>query len=183
MTELIYGWMKNLAFFFIFMTAVLNCLPDSRYRKYVRFFLGMLVIIVLCRPLTEFLHLDGFLEDAVSRGFLEADAEGLEDRIELEGVQEEYLVKGYETEIAGHISVFLEEREIIPVETEVQMNEENMTVENIRLTVSADTEDLLYQSEIEEKRRELEGEMEDVKKELSEVYQVDVEHIDVTIQR
>ena len=49
MTEMIYGWMKNLAFFFIFMTAVLNCLPDNRYRKYVRFFLGMLVIDVYKR--------------------------------------------------------------------------------------------------------------------------------------
>ena len=40
MTEWIYGWMKGLAFFFIFMTAVLNCLPDQKYRKYVRFFSG-----------------------------------------------------------------------------------------------------------------------------------------------
>ncbi len=75
--ELIYGWMKNLAFFFIFMTAVLNCLPDNRYRKYVRFFLGMLVIIILARPLTEFLHLDEILEGCVSRGMLET--EGGED--------------------------------------------------------------------------------------------------------
>ena len=41
MTGEIYGWMRGLAFFFIFMTAVLNCLPDQKYRRYVRFFLGM----------------------------------------------------------------------------------------------------------------------------------------------
>ena len=50
MTEWIYGWMKGLAFFFIFMTAVLNCLPDQKYRKYVRFFLGMLLLILMTRP-------------------------------------------------------------------------------------------------------------------------------------
>ena len=71
MTELIYGWMKNLAYFFIFMTAVLNCLPDNRYRKYVRFFLGLLLIIILSKPLTKLLNLDQILEESVSRGLLD----------------------------------------------------------------------------------------------------------------
>ena len=62
MTELIYGWMKNLAYFFIFMTAVLNCMPDNRYRKYVRFFLGLLLIIILSKPLTKLLNLDQILD-------------------------------------------------------------------------------------------------------------------------
>lgn len=183
MTEMIYGWMKNLAFFFIFMTAVLNCLPDNRYRKYVRFFLGMLVIIVLARPLTEFLHLDETLEDVVSREMLEIEARGLGDRLEMGDVQEEYLLRGYESEIADQIHAFLQERGIVPVETEVQLDRDKMEVSDIRLIISADTADILYESEKKEKVRELEETAETVKRELSEVYQVDAEHIDVTIQR
>ena len=186
MTEMIYGWMKNLACFFIFMTAVLNCLPESKYRKYVRFFLGMLVIIVLGGPLTELLHLDQALADAVSRGLLEGDAEGLEDRMELGGfqedVQEEYLLRGYEAEIESQIEAYLRERGVVPEQTEVRLDGTDMTVEEIRLSVSADTEGLLYQSEADERKRALKEEAEAVKKELSEVYQVDAEHIDVTIQ-
>ena len=49
---------EGLAFFFIFMTAVLNCLPDQKYRKYVRFFLGMLLLILMTGPLLELFRLD-----------------------------------------------------------------------------------------------------------------------------
>ena len=121
MTELIYGWIKNLAYFFIFMTAVLNCLPDNRYRKYVRFFLGMLLIIILCKPLTEFLKLDQVLETSVSRGLLDVEAEGMEDRMKLEGQQEQYLIQGYEAEIADQVRRFLLERGVTPVETSVTL--------------------------------------------------------------
>ena len=75
MTGEIYGWMRGLAFFFIFMTAVLNCLPDQKYRRYVRFFLGMLLLVLMARPLLSLFHLDEILSRSVSRGMLEAGAE------------------------------------------------------------------------------------------------------------
>ena len=182
MTELIYGWMKNLAYFFIFMTAILNCLPDNRYRKYVRFFLGVLLIIVLSKPLTEFLKLDQILEDSVSRGLLNVEVEGMEDRISLDGQQEKYLVHGYEAEIANQISTFLRERGITPVDTVVELETADMSVRRIQMTVSLNTEEILYRSETEKKERELKSKMENVKKELSEVYQIKIDHIDVAIQ-
>ena len=182
MTELIYGWMKNLAYFFIFMTAVLNCLPDNRYRKYVRFFLGMLLIIILCKPLTEFLKLDQILETSVSRGLLDVEVEGMEDRMKLEGQQEQYLIQGYEAEVADQVRRFLLERGVTPVETSVTLRAEDMSVERIHLTVAFDLEEILYQSEVEDRRKELESRIEEIKKELSEVYQMEVEHIDAAIQ-
>ena len=63
------------------------------------------------------------------------------------------------------------------------LDRDKMEVSDIRLIISADTADILYESEKKEKVRELEETAETVKRELSEVYQVDAEHIDVTIQR
>ena len=40
----------------------------------------------------------------------------------------------------------------------------------------------MYQSEVEDRRKELESRIEEIKKELSEVYQMEVEHIDAAIQ-
>ena len=36
MKEELYLWIRNLAVFYIFFTAVLNLIPDQKYEKYVR---------------------------------------------------------------------------------------------------------------------------------------------------
>ena len=38
MKEELYLWIRNLAVFYIFFTAVLNLIPDRQYEKYVRFY-------------------------------------------------------------------------------------------------------------------------------------------------
>ena len=106
MTEWIYGWMKGLAFFFIFMTAVLNCLPDQKYRKYVRFFLGMLLLILMTGPLLELFRLDERLSRTAGRNLLEAEVESMENAYQMEGLQEEYLYQGYQAEIENQIRNF-----------------------------------------------------------------------------
>lgn len=45
MKEELYLWIRNLAVFYIFFTAVLNLIPDQKYEKYVRFFMGLLLIL------------------------------------------------------------------------------------------------------------------------------------------
>ena len=42
MKKELYLWIRNLAVFYIFFTAVLNLVPDKKYEKYVRFFMGLL---------------------------------------------------------------------------------------------------------------------------------------------
>lgn len=50
MFEFFYTWMKNIAFFTVLMTAVTHILPESDYRKYVRFYMGLILIILLAAP-------------------------------------------------------------------------------------------------------------------------------------
>ena len=183
MTGEIYGWMKGLAFFFIFMTAVLNCLPDQKYRKYVRFFLGMVLLILMTQPLLRLFRLDEALSRAAGRGMLEAEAEQAEWQVQVEGVQEELLYRGYQTEIEEQIRSFLEERGIRPSRVAVTLDTEKMEVAGIEIEAQADTEGTLYQSEIREKEKELAGELEEIKTELSEVYGTELSHIDVTVQK
>lgn len=56
--ELIYEWMRNLVFYSLLVSVVMNVLPDSEYQKYIRFFLGMLLIIVVITPVLQILGLD-----------------------------------------------------------------------------------------------------------------------------
>ena len=73
----IYEWLRNVAVFFLLMTAVLNVLPEAKYRKYVQFFLGLVMLAVLCRPVLALGNLSESLEQALERLTLEEEARGL----------------------------------------------------------------------------------------------------------
>mgnify|MGYP002928395621 FL=1 len=44
-------WVRNLAFYFIFLSVLMNVIPQGEERKYIRFFMGLLLILVLIQPL------------------------------------------------------------------------------------------------------------------------------------
>ena len=51
MQEQIYQWMKNLVFFYVIFQAILQLLPDKKYEKYVRFYMGLLLILIMLSPI------------------------------------------------------------------------------------------------------------------------------------
>lgn len=181
MTEAIYEWMQNLAFFFLFMTAILNCLPDNKYRKYVQFFLGLVLMIVLCKPLLQVLDLDTLLNDKLSSATLEQEVENSRNSaFTVEGVQEDLLNQAYEKEIESQIKVMLEEKGITVQSAEVKLNKgENVAVDRISLEVT-NSEESMYQEDEEKMDQEFQKKLNEVRSELSQVYEVDESHIDIS---
>lgn len=53
MFDYIYDWLKNLAFYMILVTAILQILPDNSYQKYIRFFTGLILVIILMGPILK----------------------------------------------------------------------------------------------------------------------------------
>lgn len=51
--KVLYQWVENLAFYMVLVTAVLRILPGKEYEKYVRVFLGILLILFLMLPLMK----------------------------------------------------------------------------------------------------------------------------------
>ena len=56
--EELYGWIRNLTGFFLFMSVTENLLPGKAYTKYIRLFSGMVLILLVLRPLAGDLRLD-----------------------------------------------------------------------------------------------------------------------------
>ena len=54
MTELL-EWVKRMIFLGIFLTILLQVLPSGTYRKYVRFFAGMVFVLTIVSPLFSLL--------------------------------------------------------------------------------------------------------------------------------
>lgn len=64
MKAVLYEWMKTIAGFYLLLTVFLHLLPDSVYEKYIRFFMGMLLMVLLSSPFFELLGKgDHFLTD------------------------------------------------------------------------------------------------------------------------
>ena len=49
MKEFLYGWIRDVAFYTLLMNVVLHVLPEESQRKYLRFFMGIVLMIVVLR--------------------------------------------------------------------------------------------------------------------------------------
>lgn len=168
-----YEWLQEIAVFFILMTAVLNILPEAKYRRYVQFFLGLVMLAVLSRPILALGNLNGILEVTLEKLTLEEEVRGMEDsRIRVEGIQKEVLFEAYEEEISRQIVQFLEGMGVVPVEAEVVVGQEEgeAAVERIAVTIR------------KENGEENAAQERELKKELAEVYQLSEAHIIVKLQ-
>ena len=103
MKEEIYGWMKNLAVFYIVLTAVMNLVPDEKYAVYIRYFCGLLLILLLSAPILRLFQIDVRLSD-----HLRQEMARQETAQQAEAAQKNYYLEAYEREIGEQIRSGLE---------------------------------------------------------------------------
>ncbi len=54
----LYEWMKNLAFYMVIITVALQMLPNNSYKKYLEFFTGLILILMLMSPILKILGIE-----------------------------------------------------------------------------------------------------------------------------
>lgn len=97
----IYQWMKSLAFFHVLTTAVLHILPDKRYEQYIRLFLGLLLILLICTPVFSLVGKSSELLEGFQKYYGEEEQKRMET--EAEGLQETFLREAYKKELEKQI--------------------------------------------------------------------------------
>ncbi|MBS6117651.1 MAG: stage III sporulation protein AF [Clostridiales bacterium] len=118
----IYSWIKNLAVFYILLTTVVHLVPDKKYERYVRLFMGLLLIFMLITPVFALLG-KGEKLLADFQLYYEEETAVMKEK-ELSNLQEIYLKKGWQWEIEEKIRDSLKEKGIYPGEVEVDIEEE-----------------------------------------------------------
>lgn len=63
MFDVIFQWIQNLVFFLVIVTAVLEMLPQKSYHKYVRFYTGMVLILLLASPILKLFGAENLFRD------------------------------------------------------------------------------------------------------------------------
>ncbi len=97
MLEELYRWILNISVYLIVTAAVMHAIPEKEYEKYVRFFSGLVLILLLFTPLLKLTGKEnGFRnaylsnEDELDRAAIEEAEEWFEDESFLEFLPEEY---------------------------------------------------------------------------------------------
>lgn len=63
MVTYLYEWLQNLAFYLVLVTAIFHMIPEMGYKKYIQFFTGLILIILLVSPVLQVLGTEITLED------------------------------------------------------------------------------------------------------------------------
>ena len=98
----IFEWIKRIIYLAIFLTLILQILPAGSYRKYVKFFAGLVFVITVMGPLTYLFNQENWEDMLMSEVFdrekrreTELDFSYMEERMQelymksLEAMEEE----------------------------------------------------------------------------------------------
>lgn len=133
--EALYNWVRNLTCYLIFVTVVINLLPDKKYEKYLRFFFGMVFLLLVIQPFTR-----GFrIEEKISYYFaslsLQNEAADLQkELLGAESVRLEQLFGRYEEAVAEDISQLAQTGGFYVLQAEVKLGRDTDSQDYGRVT-------------------------------------------------
>ena len=147
--EAVYGWVKNIIYYMIFLSVVNNLLADSKYGKYIRFFSGMVLILLVVSPFTGGLHLDEQISSMFKSISFQNDTDDLKQ--DLWGMEERRLdqvIREYEQAVAADVEAMARAEGLECTGASVQIDGDRNSsrygqIEGIGLVISgkkADTE-------------------------------------------
>ena len=97
----IYQWVRILASFYILFTVILQLIPDKKYERYIRSFMGLLLIYILAIPLLDITGNSSRIIESFFRNY--AEEVSILEKKETENLQGIYMRKGFEKELASQI--------------------------------------------------------------------------------
>lgn len=181
--DIIYNWVKNIVCFCIFLTMIHHLLPKDNYQKYVRFFSGMLLVVLVISPLLSLFGKEGVLLQRINQTSFFQEMDNLKlDTEYLEQEQKEIYIRQYENAIGMDISRMAEERQLSANQVEVRLSEEYQ-VESIAIQVNAyeEGEVAIESISLLDSGREYPA-VSDLKQELMEFYRIGEEQIDIEVR-
>lgn len=166
-------WVRNLAFYFIFLSVLMNVIPQGEERKYIRFFMGLLLILVLIRPLLTVGKLDQILSwETLSEGIRQEYEDFSMEKKYLEQEGNNYVQKNCQKEMERQIKALLEQLSYESTEVSVEFfNGEELDVKEIRCVIRRT-----------DGNPPKEGEADEVKSRLAQVYNLPEGNINIKIQ-
>lgn len=75
------NWVKDIVFYMIFVTMIMNLLPDRKYEKYLRLFAGTVLILLAFGPLTRIAGVETAMAGMFEKITFENDVRTLKEEL------------------------------------------------------------------------------------------------------
>lgn len=139
MMDGIYSWIKNIAFFLILILAVQNIVPDNKYKKYIKIFSGVILILIIISPITDMFGVTDKISKLYDKKVIEQQLEemqgnlsGMENEInDAAASQYNEYIKEQVADIVSGQGMYLDE-----FSCETKDEEDEVTIVSMNLTVS-----------------------------------------------
>lgn len=141
-----YSWIRNITCYLIFVMAVVNLLPNKKYEQYLKFFFGMVFLLLVIQPFTRGLRVEERIAYYVQTITLQNDAEDLKKEIlGVENVRLEQMLNRYEEAVTGDVRQLAETAGFFVLQASVKLgrvpDSENFgKVTSIHLVLSAESD-------------------------------------------
>ena len=144
--QAVYGWVKNIIYFMIFLAVVNNLLADSKYEKYIRFFAGMVLILLVVSPLTGKMRLDEQISSMFQSISLHNDASDLKSQLwNMDEKRLDQILGRYQDAVEADVAAMAAADGLICVRAQVRIDGDRNSstygqVKEIRMEVKDDKE-------------------------------------------
>ncbi len=196
-------YVKEIAVLIILSKLVINLVPKKEFHKYVKLFLGTLMIVVLLKPIDYVIDLSGKLEESIENISFDREKEEIEANLKL---TDEYIkseaIKSYKDILKNEMEEIVSDKGFFMDNCLIELEStDDLKIKNIHVSVSEageinkneDTEDKFVTTvdkvviEIIETSKpginnKYAGEREEIKAIISEKYEVSSDNVTVVYQ-
>ena len=186
-----YSWVKNIAFYLILVAMLIHILPNSNYKKYVKFFTGLLLVIIVISPVIKLLRAEDTLDQSYLIENIKEEYSSIKNSDEDVGyVQQEAILRAYQREVESQIGEIVRSQGLYPTKVSVTLGiNSEYGVESVeQVSIAASLEEVqdsgIYIEDVQIGQDESDTLQEiNIKNELEEVYNISASNINISIQR
>lgn len=169
-------WVKNYSLVFLLMTMLTSVIAKQEYKKYIRLFVEVILVITLANPLLGLMGKSEGLFEKISYDSFWQGLEGMKtDQEKMDFLNEDYYIEYYEKAIAGDVKLLAENTGYAVTDVLVTLNEE-YEVEEMELRVARQEKNAVIAGTLQDEENE---EIAALKEKIAAYYQVPVDKISI----
>ncbi len=137
--EAIFSWVKNIICCLCMLELLYHIVQNAEYRKYLRFFGGIIFILLTMEPILNVFELQSSFEEALCVSLRQEDARELSEAADsLAELRSEKIYEAYEKELKRQIGAIVEGHGGHYSKLEIRLEEENSvwSLEGIEIILS-----------------------------------------------